>query len=92
MSGSLIQLLTSLLTRAPTENLRKPEDLATPEKPVNLRAAPTVHDDGASMVQRQMHIANVARRLLELPSRDPSYPTAITATVNHKTAHTDHPF
>ena len=92
MSGSLIQPLTSLLTRAPTENLRKPEDLATPEKPVNLRAAPTVHDDGASMVQRQMHIANVARRLLELPSRDPSDATAIAATVNHKVIHANHPF
>lgn len=92
MSGNLIQLLTSLLTRTPTENLRKPEDLAMPEELVNLRAAPTIHDDGAVMVQRQMHIANVARRLIELPSRDPSDATTFTAAVNHKTAHTDHPF
>ena len=92
MSGSLIQLLTSLLTRAPTENLRKPEDLAVPEELVNIRAATAVQDDGAVMIQRQMHIANIARRLVEVPSRDPSYPTAITAAVNHKTTHTDNPF
>ena len=92
MSGNPIQPLTSLLTRAPAENLRKPEDLAVPEELVDLRAASTIHDDGAVMIQRQMHIANVARRLLEVPSRDPSDATAFTAAVNHKTAHTDHPF
>ena len=92
MSGNLIQLLTSLLTRAPAEDLWKPEDLAVPEEPVNLRAAPTIHDDGAVMVQRQMHIANVARRLMEVPSGDPSDAAALTATVNHKVIHANHPF
>ena len=92
MSGNLIQPLTSLLTRAPAENLRKPEDRTAPEEPVDLCTAPTIHDDGAVMVQRQMHIANVASRLLEVPSGDPSDATAFTAAVNHKTVHTDHPF
>ena len=92
MSGNLIQPLTSHPSRAPAENLWKPKDLAVPEELVNLRAAPTIHDDGAVMIQRQMHIANVARRLLEVPSGDPSDATAFTATVNHKTVHADHPF
>ena len=89
MSGNPIQPLTSI---SPAENLWKPKDLAMSEELVNLRAAPTIHDDGASMVQRQMHIANVARRLVELPSGDPSDPTAFTATVDHKTVHADYPF
>lgn len=80
------------LKRAPTENLWKPKDLAMQQEPVNLSTTPTIHDDCASMIKRQMHIANVARRLLKLPSRDPSDATAITATVNHKIIHVDHPF
>ena len=63
-----------------------------PEELVDLCTAPTIHDDGAVMIQRQMHIANVARRLMKFPSGDPSDATAFTATVNHKTVHIDHPF
>ena len=89
MSGNPIQPLVSF---SPTENLWKPEDCTTPEKLVNLCAAPGIHNDGAVMVQRPMHIANVARRLLELPSRYPSDATAIAAAVNPKAIHADPPF
>ena len=91
MSGNPIQPLVSHL-RDPTENLWKPEDHTAPEELVDLCTAPGIHDDGAFMVQRQTHIANFARRLMEVPSRDPSDATTFTATVNHKVIHADHPF
>ena len=78
--------------RVPAEDLRKPEDLAVQQELVNLRTAPTIHDDCASVVQRQVNIANAARHLIELPSGDPSDATAFTTTVNHKTVHANHPF
>ena len=80
------------LKRTPAEDLWKPEDLAMTEELVNLCTAPAIHDDGAVMIQRQMHVANVASSLLEVPSRDPSDATTFTAAVNHKVIHANHPF